>query len=615
MGNYLKMLSKTDKLPVHTDLETLDIYCEYLLNDSSKYINFANLTNLQEYISRMDPKLLMSNDAKMARYEFIRLYLEARIIRGVVSRKMCLRYVSESVDHKYWKIIQRDILNSIEADTLKKKDIEFINDMIFAQLNVMFLHGYRNSLVSLLEDLETNEFGKHPEDCPNAIQMFQTILNELMKAQRRSKQDNRFNLTDATHFNAVMTEAWNRLLSESQYWKTGMKGMNSMLGGGFENGRVYNFIGATGGFKSGLLLNLMKMIKLNNKGHQHKDMNKRPTVLFLSQENNIWETILRIFGIFGTTMNIRNFKPEQIMEILKKGGFCLVQDELDIDIEFRYYGNMDIGANDIRGIVEELDNEGREVICILQDYIERLRPPMLNVDRRTQLNDCSNQLHDLAIDLDIPIITGSQFNRDGVAIIEDMRSSDKHDIAMKVGSKNVSESFGMLKNFDVNICIIIEYDSDDQRFWLSFRRLKFRGDDTGALEYFLQPFVGKNSKIQLMQDINLDTPVYRLSMVDEMAANVTNSADEINELRRKTHTILDPEDSSIMFPVTDDPDEQAINEFRYQIAYDLSRTKGERPDGIIRDSEGFCVLVRKRPPKDDTNELVASLPGRAFASA
>ena len=104
-------------------------------------------------------------------------------------------------------------------------------------------------------------------------------------------------------------------------------------------------------------------------------------------------------------------------------------------------------------------------------------------------------------------------------------------------------------------------------------------------------------------------------MVDEMAANVTNSADEINELRRKTHTILDPEDSSIMFPVTDDPDEQAINEFRHQIAYDLSRTKGERPDGIIRDSEGFCVLVRKRPPKDDTNELVASLPGRAFASA
>ena len=387
-ANYLKLLTATDKLPVPTDMETLDIYCEYLLNDASKYINYANLTNLKDYISRMDPKVFMTNDAKMARYEFVKYYLEARISRGVVSRKMCLRYVSENVDHKYWKIIQREVLNSIDPDTLKKKDVEFINDMIFAQLNVLFLHAYKAPIIRLIEDLETNEFGKVPEDCTNAIQLFQSLLNELTKALRRSKQDNRFNLTDATHFNAIMTEAWNRLLSESQYWQTGMQGLNNMLGGGFENGRVYNFIGATGGFKSGLLLNLMKMVKLHNRGHEHKDPNKRPTVLFLSQENNIWETILRIFGIFGTTKNIKSFMPDEIMKILKKGGFCLVNDELDIDIEFRYYGNMDIGANDIRGIVEELDNAGREVIGVFQDYIERLRPPMLNTDRRTQLNDC-----------------------------------------------------------------------------------------------------------------------------------------------------------------------------------------------------------------------------------
>ena len=315
-ANYLKLLSAMDKLPVHTDLDTLDIYCEYLLNDTSKYINYANLTNLQDYIGRMDPKLFMTNDAKMARYEFIRLYLEARISRGVVSRKMCLRYVSETVDHKYWKIIQREILNSIDPDTLKKKDIEFINDLIFAQLNTLFLHAYKAPIVRLVEDLDTNEFGKTIDDCTNAIQLFQSLLNELMKAQRRSKQDNRFNLTDANHFKAIMSEAWDRLLSESQYWRTGMQGMNNMLGGGFENGRVYNFIGATGGFKSGLLLNLMKMIKLHNKGHEHKDPNKRPTILFLSQENNIWETILRIFGIFGTTKNIKNFKPDEIMKIL-----------------------------------------------------------------------------------------------------------------------------------------------------------------------------------------------------------------------------------------------------------------------------------------------------------
>lgn len=586
-ANYLKLLTSTDKLPIHTDMETLDIYCEYLLNDSSKYINYANLTNLQDYINRMDTKVFMSNDAKMARYEFIRCYLEARILRGVVSRKMCLRHVAESVDRKYWKIIQREILNSIEPDTLKKKDIEFINDMVFAQLNVLFLHSYKPAMVRLIEELDTNEFGKMPEDCTNAIQLFQSLLNELTKAQRRSKQDNRFNLTDANHFNAIMAEAWGRLLSESQYWKTGMQGLNDMLGGGFENGRVYNFIGATGGFKSGLLLNLMKMVKLHNKGHEHKDPNKRPTVLFLSQENNIWETIARIFGIFGTTKNIKNFEPDEIMDILKKGGFCLVNDELDIDIEFRYYGNMDIGANDIRGIVEELDNAGREVIGIFQDYIERLRPPMLNVDRRTQLNDCSNQLHDLAIELDIWIVTGSQFNRDGVAVIEDMRAANKHDIGMKVGSKNVSESFGMLKNFDVNICIIIEYDAKEGRFWLSFRRLKFRGDDTDRLEYFVQPFVGKNSKIQLMEDINSDQPMYRKSMIDEVNAGIADDASSMGEITRRTRTILEP--------VTDDIDDIEIADFMTKFADDLERSTGEKPDGRINDADGYYILIPALP--------------------
>src|SRR5699024_4039060 len=129
-----------------------------------------------------------------------------------------------------------------------------------------------------------------------------------------------------------------------------------------------------GGFKSGLLLNIMRQIKMYNKGRPHKDPTKRPTILFLSQENNIWETFLRIFGIFGRPEDIKKYKPREIIKILKEGGFTTVNDDLDIDIEFRYYGNMDIGVPDIKGIVEELDNDGREVIIVIQDYIERLRP-------------------------------------------------------------------------------------------------------------------------------------------------------------------------------------------------------------------------------------------------
>ena len=149
---------------------------------------------------------------------------------------------------------------------------------------------------------------------------------------------------------------------------------------------------------------------------------------------------------------------------MKKGGFTVVQDEQDIDVEFRYYGNMDIGVPDIKGIIQEMDNSGRECICVIQDYIERLRPPVMSADKRNQLADVSNQMHDLAIELDIPMITASQFNREGVAVIEEGRQKGKVDLGKQVGTGNVSESFGMLKNFDMNISIVIEYDSSEERY-------------------------------------------------------------------------------------------------------------------------------------------------------
>lgn len=537
-SNYIKMMKNLDKLPVYLDLDTLDIFTEYLLNDSSKYINYSNLLNLYDYVKNLDPETIKTNDSKMARYEFLKLYLEARLDLGIVSRKLCLNHVNDKCSKKYRDLIQREIVDSIERDSLGKKDIEFINNMIFTQLNIMFMQSYKVPLTKMIEDINVNEFGKSTSDCENAIHFLQMMLNDLSKAQRRAKQDNRINLSDEDHFKAIMSEAVDRLLSDNNYWQSGWEGLNRMLGGGFENSRIYNFVGATGGFKSGLLLNIMKSIKMHNVGRAHKDPTKRPTILFLSQENNIWETVSRIWGVFGSTDDIRKYEVNEIMSILAKGGFRICTGD-EIDIEFRYYGNMDIGVGDIQGICEELDNSGREVICVIQDYIERLRPPVMKVEKRVQLFDISNQLHDLAVELDIPIITGSQLNRAGVATIEDMKNANKRDIGKNIGSKDISESYAMLKNFDVNISIVVEYLSEEERFYLSFRLLKFRGDDRNIIDYFLQPFVGKNSKIQLMEDINAAKPVYRTSLLDEALLAIEDEKDIIQDITRKPMRLTD----------------------------------------------------------------------------
>lgn len=587
--DYVKMLKRKDKLIIHADLDTLDLYCEYLLNYENRTINYSNLSNVKDYFARVSEDSFKQNEAKMARYLFITYFLEARLDKGVVSPKLCIQYVYDHASKKYAAIIKRDIIEGIEHNHMGKKDIEFMNSMVYSQLNMIFMYEYNDAMMKLLGDLKNNEFGREAEDCDNAIRLFQGLLNELTKAQRKSKQENRFNLTDEDHFNAIMLEGAERALSTSHYLQTGWQGMNKMLNGGFEDARLYNFIGATGGFKSGLLLNLMKQIKIYNKGRSHKDPTKRPTILFLSQENNIWETFLRIYGIFGGT-DIKSHKPKEIIQIMKKGGFSVVQDDQDIDIEFRYYGNMDISVPDIKGIVEELDNSGKEVICVIQDYIERLRPPMMSAEKRNALADISNQMHDLAIELDIPIITASQFNREGVAIIEEQREKGNTDIGRKVGTGNISESFGMLKNFDVNIAIVVEYDSNEERYYLSFRRLKFRGDTTTSIDYFLQPFAGKNTQIQLMDDISTG-PLYRLSLMDEIGAQIKDDSESIATITQRNVGFL--------APMSDDPDENMAQEFIGVMFDDIDRS-GVPQEVYQRDEDGFIMLI---PRNHGTKEL------------
>ena len=587
--DYVKMLKRKDKLIIHADLDTLDLYCEYLLNYENRTINYSNLSNVKDYFARVSEDSFKQNEAKMARYLFITYFLEARLDKGVVSPKLCIQYVYDHASKKYAAIIKRDIIEGIEHNHMGKKDIEFMNSMVYSQLNMIFMHEYNDAMMKLLSDLKNNEFGREAEDCDNAIRLFQGLLNELTKAQRKSKQENRFNLTDEDHFNAIMLEGAERALSTSHYLQTGWQGMNKMLNGGFEDARLYNFIGATGGFKSGLLLNLMKQIKLYNKGRSHKDPTKRPTILFLSQENNIWETFLRIYGIFCCT-DIKYHKSKEIIQFIKNGGFSVVQDDQDIDIEFRYYGNMDISVPDIKGIVEELDNSGKEVICVIQDYIERLRPPMMSAEKRNALADISNQMHDLAIELDIPIITASQFNREGVAIIEEQREKGNTDIGRKVGTGNISESFGMLKNFDVNIAIVVEYDSSEERYYLSFRRLKFRGDTTTSIDYFLQPFAGKNTQIQLMDDISTG-PLYRLSLMDEIGAQIKDDSESIATITQRNVGFL--------APMNDDPDENMAQEFIGVMFDDIDRS-GVPQEVYQRDEDGFIMLI---PRNHGTKEL------------
>ena len=120
-----------------------------------------------------------------------------------------------------------------------------------------------------------------------------------------------------------------------------------------------------------------------------------------------------------------------------------------------------------------------------------------------------------------------------------------------------------------------------------------RGDDSKSIEYFLQPFVGQDSKIQLMDDI-YTTPVYRLSMLDEVPAEMAEAAQDINMITRRDMTLLPENNNGPLDSVTTDPYVEDASAFMAQTFYDIDHSAASQDD-MPRDQDGFIILIPKVP--------------------
>ena len=181
-----------------------------------------------------------------------------------------------------------------------------------------------------------------------------------------------------------------------------MQGFNQLIGGGFENTRLYLLLGVTGGGKSLSMLNIAYQIKKYNKNFKPKDPTKIPCVVYLTMENSVTETIQRLFEIcVGDDM--RNYSPEDIEYKLRTEGELYLTDESPIDIIIKYKPNRSEDTSYLYTLTEDLEDEGYEVICLIQDHIKRLRSVENQPDVRLELGNVANEMKTFAIIKDIPV--------------------------------------------------------------------------------------------------------------------------------------------------------------------------------------------------------------------
>lgn len=492
---------------VDLSIGILDKIISYLFTTNIN-ITRASVNNIGKLFSIADTRSYETDEEMYARIYFVQETVKLKL-NGIHDMDLILEAMSES---PYSEFIDEEIIPFLDnSDELSTDEVRYVNSWISERLSYSHLYYHKEPLFNVLEDFETGNYTSLKE----INERMETILKRVTSAIRRAKvtetSNAYFDLTP-DNFRNMVTDIATRLKEPSNKLKSGMKLNNDMLEGGYESGRCYVYMGPSGGGKSVVLLNILEQLRKYNQDYVPRDPAKRPTIVFLSQENTIDETIERLFNLTVTEDDIRNFEIDEIIEKFLKAGLS-IDDNNNIDIRIMYRPGRSIRTDDLYDILEEIEEDGCEVIALIHDYTKRILPAKPTGDLRIDLGMVIDEFCILARALRIPVITAAQLNREAIKIVEQAVEAGQLDAIKKLGASHIGESWALIENADFACIILKEYKATLDKYFMTFKEVKARSKKSG-IKHFAQPF-RQNSGIHIMQDSLLDEPLGLTSLADE----------------------------------------------------------------------------------------------------
>ena len=225
---------------------------------------------------------------------------------------------------------------------------------------------------------------------------------------------------------------------------------------------------------------------------------------------------------------------EDVIRTLREQGHFTFTETEGIDIEIRYYANLEINTADLYSIIQELADQGKSTICLILDYISRIRSVADNYgDERLRMSYAAKELKSLAQYFEIPVITAMQINREGNSIIDAAMRDNKQDVAQFIGASSVGNCWNIIEESDWVGLINPELQKSTGRLFLTFKRLKIRGKkDPFAVDYFNHPFVNEKN-IRLDTDVDKEKPLSIMSLSNDLQSISDKELENISKSRPK----------------------------------------------------------------------------------
>lgn len=499
-------------IPYKFDLTTLDLLCNYIITDN-RNVRRANYVSLKNVIDTYDPDCYVNDSEKYKRVVFIQRGLQARLQENLQNRALIIKYINGG-------FMDGNMIDVDSYQPLSNSDLDGIGKMISESIEFGFVYQEGKKQLDLWTRFNNADFSSVGKIVEEIEQKTADLNTKFRKAKSVKSTERAFSLNKET-MTTMVTDAWNEVTSTYRKLVTGMQGFNQLIGGGFENTRVYLFLGLTGAGKSMTLLNIVKQIKQYNPTYKTKDPTKTPCVVILTMENTVTETIQRLFQISTGEDFAKQSTAEEALHKLITTGQLFLSTESPIDIIIKYEPNKSKDTGYLYTMADDLEDEGYELIALVLDHAKRIRSVERNADVRLELGDIINELKTFAMLKDIPVITNSHLNRDAARTIDESAGKSKSDLTRMLGKSNIGESMLMLDNVDFACIVNPEYDRDGRK-WMVFREIKTRVKI--MREYICQPFDTEN-EIKLIEDFFAPVPVFRESMYTDPVMNNGSNMD------------------------------------------------------------------------------------------
>ena len=271
----------------------------------TKNISNLQLRNVQKLLMNCDYTDYLNRPIIMDRIEFILKALEARLEKKLEDEGIILEYCTPDNSNP---VIEEVVKNLDRYKNLNYSEIEFISTFVQDRLtNGIFLNKVKE-MKTIIEMMEDNEFPTYAD----ANKRVTEWINEYNMARRQistSWNDDVLDFNDP-NIEERVSEINARLGDTSSIIITGIIMLNEMLSPGFRPGKLYMFLGLTGGFKSAMLLKIiLDCAKYNAGTYKPKKEGAKPYVLYLTMENTIDESFARVWNMAVEDTDVEKSKP------------------------------------------------------------------------------------------------------------------------------------------------------------------------------------------------------------------------------------------------------------------------------------------------------------------